>query len=397
MAGALDGIMVLDFTRAYSGPFCTLMLRDLGARVIKVELPGSGDNVRKDYPLTAGGEGGTFIILNRGKKSITLNLKSDKGREICKKLVARADVLLENYSPGTMAKLGLGHEELCRSNPRLIYASISGYGQTGPYRDRVSYDPMGQAMGGITSVTGFPDSPPIKCGVSIADFSTGLYTTIAILAALHHRQKTGQGQYIDMSIQDCVWLLTAIEYSPPYFLTGKALPRLGNSHPAMAPGNLYMAKDGPVLISTSGHSQVLAFYKAIGREDLWNTPFTSDQSERYKYKPQIDALVGEWASSRTVAEVLKILREADIPCAPVPSFDQVCNDPQLISRDMIIEVEQPKSGPVKVPGSLFKMSRTPGNVKYPAPALGEHNREILAEALGYTEEEIEKLSGEGVI
>jgi len=397
MAGALDGIMVLDFTRAYSGPFCTLMLKDLGARVIKVELPGSGDTVRKDYPLTAGGEGGTFIILNRGKKSITLNLKSEKGLAICKKLVAKADVVVENYSPGTMEKLGLGHEELSRFHPGLIYASISGYGHSGPYRDYVSYDPMAQAMGGITSLTGFPDSPPIKCGVSIADFSTGIYTALAITAALHHRQNTGEGQWIDMSLQDCVWLLSSIEFSPSYFLTGKILPRLGNSHPSMAPGNLYMAKDGPVLISTGVHSQVLRFYQAIGREDLCRTPFASDQSERYKYKPQIDAVVNEWTGSRTVAEIIKILREADIPCAPVPSFDQICTDPQLISRDMIVEVEQGVSGPVKVPGSPFKMSRTPGNIKFPAPILGGSNSEILTGMLGLTEEEVEQLSGEGII
>ncbi len=397
MAGSLDGIKVLDFSRAYSGPFCTLLLKDLGAEIIKLELTGSGDTVRKDYPLTKGGEGGTFIILNRGKKSITLNLKSEKGREICQQLIERVDVLIENYSPGTMEKLGLGHEEVCELNPKLIYASISGFGHSGPYRDYVSYDPIAQAMGGITGITGFPDSPPIKCGVSIADFSTGIYTALAITAALHHRQNTGEGQWIDMSLQDCVWLLSAIEFSPPYFLNGKILPKLGNGHPSMAPGNLYMAKDGPVIISTGVLHQVLRLYKIMGREDLCDTPLASNQSERYKYKDQIDEAVGEWTKTKTVDEILKILRKEEIPCGPVPSFDKVCQDPHLKSREMIIEVEQEVSGPVTVPGSPFKMSKTPGNIKYPAPILGEHNSDVLSGILGYTEEELNQFSNDGVI
>ncbi len=397
MAGALDGVKVLDLSRAYAGPLCTLTLRDMGAEIIKVEMTGSGDTVRNDYPLTRGSESGTFIILNRGKKSVTLDLKSDKGRSMCLELVKKVDVLIENFSPGTMEKLGLGSQELCKLNPGLIYASISAYGQTGPRRNTVGYDPIIQAMGGMTGVTGFPDSPPIKCGVSVADFSGGLYTAIAILGALHHRQNTGQGQTIDISLQDCVWLLTSIEYSPPYFLTGHILPKLGNGHPAMTPGNLYMAKDGPVLISTGVLDQVHRLYKIMGREDLIDTPLGANQRERIKYKEQIDTIVGEWTITKTVDEIVKQLQEAEIVCSPVPSFDQVCNDQHLISREMIIEVEQPVSGKVKTPGSLFKLSKTPGNVKFPAPMLGEHNLEIYSGMLGHTEEEINQLSMEGVI
>ena len=397
MAGALNGVKVLDFSRAYSGPFCTLLLRDLGAEILKVELTGSGDSVRRDFPQTQGGEGGTFIVLNRGKKSMTLNLKSEKGREICKRLIGKVDVLIENYSPGTMEKLGLGHEEILKENPRLIYASISGFGQTGPYRDYVSYDPIAQAMGGMTGVTGFEDSPPIKCGVSMGDFGTGLFMALAITAALNHRHNTGEGQRIDISLQDCVWQFSSIEYAPPYFLTGKPLPRLGNSHPAMTPGNLYLAKDGPVLISTGVLNQVLRLYKLMGREDLYDTPLAANHNERYKFKPQIDQAVGEWTKTKTVEELLALLRKEEIPCSPVPSFDKVCEDPQLKSREMIIEVEQEMSGPVKVPGSLFKMSKTPGNIKYPAPILGENNQEILADLLGYSEEEIARFSSDGVI
>jgi CoA:oxalate CoA-transferase len=397
MAGALDGVKVLDLSRAYAGPFCTLMLRDLGAEVIKVEMTGSGDTLRNDYPLTQGSESGTFIILNRGKKSITLNLKSDKGRRICRELVQKVDILVENFSPGTMEKLGLGSQDLCKLNPRLIFASISAYGQTGPRRNTVGYDPIIQAMGGMTGVTGFPDSPPIKCGVSVADFTGGLYTAIAILGALHHRQNTGEGQTIDISLQDCIWALTSIEYSPPYFLTGHILPKLGNSHPAMTPGNLYMAKDGPVLISTGELNQVHRLYRIMGREDLIDTPLGANQSERIKYKEQIDTIVGEWTITKTVDEIVRQLQEAEIVCSPVPSFDQVCNDRHLLSREMIIEVEQPVSGKVKTPGSLFKLSKTPGNVKFPAPMVGEHNLEIFSGMLGYTEGEINQFSTEGVI
>jgi crotonobetainyl-CoA:carnitine CoA-transferase CaiB-like acyl-CoA transferase len=396
MAGTLDDIKVLDLSRAYAGPFCTLLLRDLGAEIIKVERK-EGDTVREDNPLTSGGESGTFIILNRGKKSVTLDIRTEKGREICKQLAARVDVLVENFSPGTMEKLGLGSEVLCTLNPRLIYASISGYGHTGPKRDAVAYDPVAQAMGGMTSVTGYEDSPPVKCGVSVADFSAGLFTAFAITAALHHREKTGEGQTIDMSLQDCIWLFASIEFSPPYFINGKALPRLGSGHPAMAPGNQYMAKDGPVFICTGVLEQIHKLYRLMGRADLVDSPLGANQSERYKYKKQIDAAVEEWTSTKTVDEIMKILNDADIPASPVPSLEQVCNDPQLYEREMIIEVEQELSGMVKTPGSPFKMSKTPGNIRYPSPILGEHNLEVYSGMLGYTEEEMAQLSAEGVI
>jgi crotonobetainyl-CoA:carnitine CoA-transferase CaiB-like acyl-CoA transferase len=396
MAGSLDDIKVLDLSRAYAGPFCTLLLRDLGAEVIKVERK-EGDTVRLDNPLTKGGESGTFIILNRGKKSVTLDVRTAKGREICKQLAARVDVLVENFSPGTMEKLGLGSDVLCALNPRLIYASISGYGHTGPRRDAVAYDPIAQAMGGMTGVTGYEDSPPVKCGVSVADFSAGLYTAFAITAALHHREKTGEGQTIDMSLQDCIWLFTSIEFSPPYFINGKTLPRLGSGHPAMAPGNQYMAKDGPVFICTGVLEQIHKLYRLMGRPELVDSPLGANQKERYQHKKEIDTAVGEWTSTKTVDEVVKILQDAEIPCSPVPSLEQVCNDPQLYEREMIIEVEQELSGTVKTPGSLFKMSKTPGNIGYPSPILGEHNVEVYSGMLGYTEEEMAQLSADGII
>jgi len=396
MASVLEGIKVLDFTQVYSGPYCTLLLKDLGAEVIKVERPESGDLIRNDVPHTEGHEGGAFIILNRGKQSLTVDLKTEKGRNICKELIKKVDVLVENFSPGTMDKLGLGSKEICKLNPKLIYASISAYGQTGPLRDYPGFDPVAQAMGGMTCVTGFPDSPT-RCGVSIADFSSGFFTTLSIVSALYHRLKTGEGQTIDISMQDCIWQLTSIEYSPYYFLANQIPPRLGNGHAAMIPCNLYPTKDGRVYINAGVLAQVHRLYTAMGRKDLIDTPLGANQNERYKHRGEIDEVITVWTKTKTTQEIMDLLKNVDVPCSKLPSFDEVCNDPQLLSRNMIIEVEQPISGKVKTPGSLFKLSKTPGKIDFPAPFLGENNQEILAAMLGYTEREISKLSDEHVI
>jgi crotonobetainyl-CoA:carnitine CoA-transferase CaiB-like acyl-CoA transferase len=396
MPGALQGIKVLDFTHTYAGPFCTLMLRDLGAEIIKVERTKGGDTIRNDSPQTEGMEGGTFIILNRGKKGITLNLEKEKGRDIVRALARNVDVVVENFSYGTMDKLGIGSKQLRKLNPQLIYASLSGYGQTGPRREDLGYDPVIQAMGGITSVTGFPDKP-VKCGVAIADFSSGLFTALAIVAALVHRLKTGEGQDIDMSLQDCVWLLSSIEFSPYYFLEGRVPERTGNGHPHMTPGSLYPAKDGSVIIATGTLAQVQRLFRLIGGEDLVNSPMCAPQKERIKYKDKIDSLLSEWTVNRSTKEIVSLLKNIDVPCSVVPSFDQVCNDPHLISREMIIDVNQAVSGRVRVPGSPFKLSKTPGNVKLSAPFRGEHNLEIYSGILGYTEAELGALAEDGVI
>jgi crotonobetainyl-CoA:carnitine CoA-transferase CaiB-like acyl-CoA transferase len=396
MSGALEGIKVLDLTRIYSGPFSSLLLRDLGAEIIKVEIPNSGDMIRVDVPHTVGEESGCFINLNRGKKSITLNLQSEKGRALCKKLAGKVDVLLENFSPGTMDKLGLGSKELCKLYPGLIYASISAYGQTGPRRDFPGFDPIAQAMGGMVAVTGFPDTP-VKCGVSVADLSAGTFMTLAITAAVCHKLKTGEGQVVDISMQDCIFQLTSIEFAPHYFLKGAVPKRLGNAHPAMVPANIFPTKDGSVFISAGVLSQLHRLYKAIGREDLINTPMGDNQAVRIKYRDEINKVFTDWAKTKTTKEIMELLKKADVPCTEVPTYEEVCNDPQLISRNMIIEVEQAISGKVKVPGSLFKLSKTPGNITYPAPLLGESNQEIYSELLGLSEDEISQLSVDGII
>jgi CoA:oxalate CoA-transferase len=399
MAGALEGIKILDLTLWYAGPFCTLLLRDLGAEIIKVErtVKDGGEGPRKNTPRTEAEESGAFIMLNRGKKSITLNTTSPEGRNIARTLAQKVDVLIENFTPGVMDKLGLGSKELCKLNPGLIYTSISGFGHTGPRQYDVVFDPVAQAMGGIMSVTGYPDGTPTKVGAPIADLMTGVFTAVAILAALQYRNKTGQGQVLDMSLQDCVFLPTAMWCGPSYFLDGRVPQRFGNGDEWLTPANLYPAKDGYVYIAAPLLAQTQNVFKTMGRADLLDSPLCAEGNVRIKHKKEIDAVIGEWTKTKTVAELLEALKKADVPCSAVPDFAQVCNDPQIKNREMVIEVEQLLSGKVKAAGSPFKFSKTPGNIKYPAPFLGEHNVEIYGDMLGYSEKEMARLANDNII
>jgi len=397
MAKALESIRVLDFSRNYGGPLCTRMLAELGADVIKLEMPQGGDGLRNLSPQTDGLESYPFVIVNRGKRSMTLNLNSGKGRTICKQLVSKCDILVENFTPGVMENFGLGYEQLKSLNPRLIYTSISGFGHTGPYRSRVAYDTIIQAMGGMISVNGLPDSPPTKVGVGIADFLGGLFPAIAILAALQHRSKTGRGQFIDMSMQDCIWAITAIQFLGYYVTTGQEPKKMGNSQIEVTPFSIYPAKDGHIVIAIVTVGQWERFLKIIGREDLKDVPEYGSQLSRVKYIDQINTIVEEWTRDRTVDEMIRQLMAADLPCAPIPTFSQVTNDPQLASRNMLVDVDQLISGKVKVPGSVFKMSETPGDPAQPAPFLGQHNKDIYSELLGFDQDTISTLQKEGVI
>jgi CoA:oxalate CoA-transferase len=397
MAKALQGLKVLDFSRALNGPFCASLLRELGAEIIKVEMPEVGDLSRGVPPFTRSGESSIFINLNRGKKSITLNLKSEKGCQIARELVQKVDVLLENFSPGVMDRLGLSYEELSKLNPRLIYASSSGYGHTGPRRFEPVFDAIAQAMGGMMSITGQPGGLPTKVGSSVADLLTGSFTTISILAALKYREQTGEGQMIDISMQDCVWLITAIEQSPGYFQENKIPQRLGTSISYAAPQNDYQAKDGRVILMVGPFGHWESILHIMGRDDLIGAEKYASHTARVDHRDEVDALIEEWTKTKNVDEILNELREAHVPCCPLPSFDQVANDPQLLSRDMIVEIDQPGSGKFKTPGSVFKLSKTPGDPLAVGPSLGEHNHEIYCNVLGYDEEQIKKLADEGVI
>jgi len=397
MGKALEGIRILDFTRMYGGPLGTMILAELGAEVIKVEVPGGGDAIRTTAPLTEGQESYRFVVLNRGKQGVTLNLNSEEGQRICKELVKKCDVLVENFTPGVMESYGLGYEQLKSHNPRLIYASISGFGCTGPYHSQVAFDTIIQAMGGIISVTGFPDSPPTKVGPAIADFMGGIFSNIAILAALQHRNRTNEGQFIDLSMQDCIWFLTAIQFLPLYILTGQEPQRLGNRQIEVTPFNIYKAKDGYIVIGVVTIDQWHRLLEVIGREDLKDVPEYASQATRIKYVEEIEAIVEKWTRRRTVDEMIKLLRAADLACSPVPTFGQVAKDPQLASRNMQVDVEQLISGKLRVPGSVFKMSQTPGDPTEPAPFLGQHNVEVYSKLLGYDQATIDRLQREGII
>jgi len=396
MAKALDDITVLDFSRAMAGPTCTRLLAELGAEIIKIEMPGTGDFTRDRVPLTKGGESSYWIMMNRGKKSVTLNLQSEAGRHIAQELAKKVDVLVENFSPGVMDRLGLSYKELAKLNSGLIYASISGFGHSGPRAAEPSFDMIAQALGGVMSINGFPDSPPLRVGPSIGDFMGGLFAMNSILTALHYKSKTGEGQWIDLSLQDGMWLLTAMEYASTYWVEDKIPQRLGSGAILVTPFNVYQAKDGYVTIATANNQQWERLVGVMGREDLMGERY-AQMGSRVKDRDKIDAMVGEWVATKNVTEALKELKDARIPCSPVPSFDQVANDPQLLFREMITEVEQPLSGKVKVPGSVFKLSKTPGDPRLPASPLGEHNYEILCGMLGYNEQAVKKFSEEGII
>jgi CoA:oxalate CoA-transferase len=396
MAKALEGVRVLDFTQYLSGPHCTAVLSELGAEVIKVEMPGGGEPERLAMPKTPKRESYLFMSYNRGKKSITLNLKSPKGMEIAKKLTAKADVLVENFAPGVLERMGLGYEEVSKIYPWIIYASISGFGQTGPRRNDFSYDTVAQAMGGLMSVTGYPDGEPLKVGVSLGDHMGGYNGAIAILAALYYRKVTGEGQAIDISMQDGIWSMVFPDRAD-YFDTHIVPKKFGNKLSSSAPFGAYNAKDGYVVICTITDPQWQKVLQAIGREDLIGEQRYATRENRVNNNNEVDGLVQRWCKERTVEEAIATLKKFQVPCSPIPTFDQVANDPQLMVRDMIVEVDQPVSGKVKLTGSVYKMSKTPGDRKKRVPAAGEYNEEIYGGLLGMDAKEMQKLKEESVI
>ena len=396
MAKALEGVRVLDFTQYLSGPHCTAVLSELGAEIIKVEMPGKGEPERVAMPMTSKRESYQFLSYNRGKKSITLNLKSPKGLEIAKKLAAKVDVLVENFAADGMERLGLSYEEVSKINPRIIYASISGFGHTGPRRNDVCYDVVAQAMGGLMSVTGHPGGEPLKAGVSLGDYMGGYNGAIAILAALYYRKISGEGQAIDISMQDGIWAMVFPDRAN-YFDTHVVPKRIGNKLSSSAPFGAYNAKDGYVVICTITDPQWQKVLQAMGREDLIGEQRYATRENRTKNMDEVDGLVQAWCKEKTVEEVFAILKKFGVPCSPLPTFDQVANDPHLLSRDMIVEVDQPVSGKVKLIGSVYKMSKTPGDRKKRVADVGEHNEEIYGGLLGIDAQEMQMLKKESVI
>lgn len=396
MAMALEGIKILDLTRVLAGPFATMILADLGAAVIKVEVPLSGDDARQ-FPPFQGGESAYFMSINRNKKSLTLNLKVEEGREIFLRLLRKCDVLVENFRPGTMEKLGLGYDYLKREQPGLIYAATSGYGQTGPYSQRAAYDAVVQALGGLMSITSpEKDGKPTRVGTSIGDITAGLYTAIGILAALVERQRSGVGQMVDVAMLDCQ--VAILENAISRYLASGIAPRpIGNRHPSIVPFEPFETLDGQIMVAAGNDALWQKFCKATGLDDMALDPaFSSNMKRNENYEP-LRERVSAVMRRKATGEWQAVLENAGIPNGPIQSVDQVVQDPQVRAREMLVEIEHPSAGRVILPGVPVKLSKTPGSVRTPAPRLGEHTAEILADLLGLSPAEIDALRAAGAI
>jgi len=394
---ALAGVRVLDLTRFLAGPFCTAILADLGAEVIKVEAPRGGDEGRYGYP-TADGVPVAFLALNRNKKGITLDLRHPEGRALVRRFLPHVDVLAENFAGGTLARWGLAPEELVRQHPRLIVASMSGFGQTGPWAERPSYDIVAQAAGGFMSLTGFPESPPTRGGGSLGDYLQGLFGAIGVLAALNARARTGRGQAVDVSAQDAVFSILD-GWPTIHAATGKVPARVGNRHLATAPYDCFRARDGWVVIAVATNRIFRRLAEAIGRPELGSDPRFRGAAGRLERSAEINERVGAWVAERTIEEVMDALApaRANVPCSPVYGIAELLRHPQLLARDMVVRLPHAKLGELVVPGVAVKLSDSPGAVRRPGPELGEHNEEIYAGLLGLGAEELMHLRAAEVI
>jgi len=394
--GPLDGVRVLDLTRVVAGPYCSMFLGDLGAEVVKVEQPGVGDDTRGWGPPFAGGESAYYLCINRNKQSLALDLKSQRVLELLRELVKVADVLIENFRPGTMDRLGLGEKELRAINPRLIYASLTGFGADGPMSDWPGYDLIVQAWGGLMSITGTPDGEPVKVGVAIIDLIAGLMLGKAITAALFAREKIGVGQRVDTSLLEAE-VASLINVGSNYLIGGKVPTRWGNAHPNIVPYQNFQTADGYLVIGVASEVIWKRFCQAIGRSDLTDDRRFADNSKRVEHRASLIALLSEMFLERTNDAWFKSLSEAEVPCAPVQTIDQVFQAPQVLHRKMLMEVEHPTAGKVPMAGIPVKFSVTPASVRLPPPLLGEHNSEILKNWLGMNAGEIDELKREKII
>jgi formyl-CoA transferase len=391
----LQDVRVLDLSRVLAAPHCTMVLGDLGAEVIKVERPETGDDTRQWGPPFAGGESTYFLSCNRNKKSITLNLKSERGREIAVALAVKSDVLVENLLPGTLDKMGLGYEALKKINPRLIYCSISGFGQDGPYRDRPGYDLLVQAMGGVMSITGEPDGDPMKVGVAISDIVSGLYAATAILAALNARERTGVGDRIDVALLDSTvsWLANV---ASAYLVTGNNPKRYGNAHASIVPYEAFHASDGYFVVAVGNDDQWRRFCRALERADLFADERFKTNPLRVKHRDVLIPMLAEYFATKPMTYWLERLEKGEVPAAPVNTFDRVFADPHVLARQMVIDAPHPTIGKLRMVGSPLKMESLKERPFVAPPLLGQHTEEVLRR-LGLQPGEIEKLRKQGVI
>lgn len=397
MTGPLDGIRILDLTQVLFGPFATMLLSDLGAEVIKIERPEVGDIARGNGPVVRG-LSTYFLSLNRGKKSVTLNLATESGAAVLLKLTKSADVLVENFTPGTMEKLGLSYERVREHNPRIIYVAGSGFGQYGPYAKKSAYDVIVQAMGGIMSITGEEGGPPVRPGVSYGDIAAALFLCTATLAALQERHISGEGQFVDISMLDCQVTVQENAFVR-YLNTGEIPHALGTRHPVITPFQAFQTKDGYIAVALRGgiKDQWPLFCAAIDRVDIIDDPRFKDGWLRTQNYETLEPILTDVMKARTTREWVEELEQAGIPCGPVNTIEQVASDPQISARDMIIDVQHPEAGRFRVVNTPFKFSRTPCKVAQASPDLGEHTQDVLSQLLGMTKEEISTLESLGVI
>jgi len=399
----LEGVRVLDLTRALAGPYCTMMLGDLGADVIKVERPGRGDDSRGWGPPFAGepygpypGESAYFIAVNRNKRSLTANLKSPEGQEVMRRLAGVSDVLVENFRTGVLDRMGLGYEEMHGLNPRLVYCSISGYGRTGPYAERPGYDVIIQAEGGMMAITGPEEGPPSRVGVPIVDITAGMFAATAVLAALRARDLTGEGQLVDVSLLDTQVALLA-NVASNYLVGGAEPRRLGNAHPNIAPYEAFPARDRWFALAAANERQWAALCDVIGRPELKDDPRFATNGARVSNRPELVTVLNDAFAARDADEWLPDLREAGLPCGPINTVPDVFDHPQAQARDLALETEHPTAGPVRLTGFPYKLSQTPAEVRQPPPLLGQHTEEVLTELLDYTAAEVAGLREQGGI
>ena len=376
----LQGIRVLDLSRVLAGPYCTMVLGDLGAEVIKVEPP-EGDETRAWGPPFAEGESAYYLCVNRNKRDIVINLKTDEGKKVLRDLALQSDVLVENFRPGTLEKFGLDFATLSQSNPKLIYCSITGFGQTGPMRDKPGYDFMIQALGGLMSITGEPEGEPMKTGVAVVDLFAGQNAVIAILAALQARTLTGRGQQLDIALFDSQlgWLANV---ASNYLISGKLPKRHGNAHPNIVPYQSFQASDGWFAIAVGNDRQFGRLCEVIGRLDLANDERFAKNSERVQNREELIGLLKSIFLMRPVSEWLSALDEAEIPCGPINTFEQVFSMPQVQEREMLVKMDHPTIGELPLVGSSLKFSDTPVQYRLPPPLMGEHTEEVLRELRG---------------
>lgn len=391
----LDGVKVLDLSRTLAGPFCTMMLGDMGADVIKVEQPGSGDESRRFTPPSWNDESCYYLSSNRNKRSITVNLKSTEGKAIIMKLVRDADILVENFRTGTMEKLGLGYEELKKLNPRLIFCSISGFGRTGPEKNRAGYDLLLQGFGGLMSITGEEGGPPVKAGMSIVDLTTGMFAVYGIMNGLFAVRKTGKGQFIDVSLLD--GQITLLNHmATGYMATGKPAGKMGSAHPSLVPYQAFRAKDMDVILAVANDGLWKKCCTALEWSDLLEDVRFEKNVDRVAHRVELVKLISDKLIFWESKDLFEILDSHGVPCGPIHTIDQILNHPHTKAREMMIPIQHPTIENLQVPGFPVKMGDTPQSVRYYPPLLGEHTEDVLSE-LGYSTEDIQRLKTKQII